>query len=502
MIKLIRIIVRLLPKRLRILIAKRKNIVDIKIKPVTDEESYIQVQKEFNILKEDNIFESEETLYQLSDYIKLNTSSSLLNGICHGIRNGYEVFEFRKNLNTKEIYGTDIHFNEKNNDPYFIKLDFHEEVVEWKDKFDFVYTNSLDHAHDPLKCLKSWCHSLKDNGIIVINFTEAHTPAAAGDPEFFSFNVKSLVNLISNNISNLKLIDILSYDIPQKYLNDDLIKKWQYIVLKKTYEYSSLNCNTINKKNYYESYLNKIIFKIFKNESLIIKSDLVAHQRYDWVKKISKNFTNLKILDLGSGNCYLSFHLLKKGNYITSVSFDNANNEKAYCRSKQLDYKNHKIIYKDINHDLNINNGNNLFDKVLLLETIEHIEDDLKLLININKLLLPNGELIISTPYKNFNSLLKSDYYLNIGPGSHVRHGYSITEIEAKLNKAGFEIVKYGYLTSNLANYTSQILRFLSLKNLNFISITFKFIFFIPIKFLSKYNMKKGNYISLIAKKK
>jgi 2-polyprenyl-3-methyl-5-hydroxy-6-metoxy-1,4-benzoquinol methylase len=228
----------------------------------------------------------------------------------------------------------------------------------------------------------------------------------------------------------------------------------------------------------------------------------VAHQRYDWVKKISKNFTNLKILDLGSGNCYLSFHLLKKGNYITSVSFDNANNEKAYCRSKQLDYKNHKIIYKDINHDLNINNGNNLFDKVLLLETIEHIEDDLKLLININKLLLPNGELIISTPYKNFNSLLKSDYYLNIGPGSHVRHGYSITEIEAKLNKAGFEIVKYGYLTSNLANYTSQILRFLSLKNLNFISITFKFIFFIPIKFLSKYNMKKGNYISLIAKKK
>ena len=290
MFSLIRFVVRLLPKKLRILIAKRKNINDIKFKPIVDKKTYIEIQKEFNILKEENIFESHETLYKLSNYIKSKLPKISLTGICHGIRNGYEVFEFRNNLDTKEIFGTDIHFNHRNNDPYFFKLDFHESVSKWDNKFDFVYTNSLDHAHDPLKCLKSWCQSLKENGIIIINFTDAHTPAAAGEPEYFSFSIKSLINLISKNISNLKLIDILDYDIPQKYLNDDLIKKWQYIILKKTYEYTSLNYNIINKKNYYESLFNKIIFRLFQSSSLLIKSDMVAHQRYDWFKKISKKY--------------------------------------------------------------------------------------------------------------------------------------------------------------------------------------------------------------------
>ena len=126
---------------------------------------------------------------------------------------------------------------------------------------------------------------------------------------------------------------------------------------KKTYEYSSLNYNIINKKNYYESLFNKIIFRLFQSSSLLIKSDMVAHQRYDWFKKISIKYENFNILDLGSGNCYLSFHLLKKGNKVTSVSFDNFNNEKAYCRSKKLGYKNHKIIYQDICDEFNTFNN-------------------------------------------------------------------------------------------------------------------------------------------------
>ena len=219
------------------------------------------------------------------------------------------------------------------------------------------------------------------------------------------------------------------------------------------------------------------------------------------VQKISIKYENFNILDLGSGNCYLSFHLLKKGNKVTSVSFDNFNNEKAYCRSKKLGYKNHKIIYQDICDEFNTFNNDKLFDKVLLLETIEHIKDDLKLLKNINKNLSTNGELIVTTPYKNFKSLLKSDYLLNIGHGSHVRHGYDIQDLQEKLKETGFKIVRYNYLTSNLTNYTSQILRYLSIRKLSFLSTLIKLILLLPLKYFSNFNLTNGNYIALIAKK-
>ena len=430
----------------------------------------------------------------------MNSSNLLLKGICHGIRNGYEVFEFRKNLKTKEIYGTDIHFNDKNNDDKFIKLDFHEEVPDWDYKFDFVYTNSLDHAHDPLRCIKSWCRSLQKNGIIIINFTDAHTPAAAGDPEYFSFKIKSLINLISNNMSNLKFIDLLDYDIPIKYKNDDLIKKWNYLILKKTSNYSYINWKVINNLNLYDSVFNKYIFDALGIKSLLIKSDIVAHQRYNWFINKSKNFHNLNILDLGSGNCFLSFFLLKKNNYVTSVSFDNFNNEKAFCRSKKLGFKNHKIIFSDFKNGYDLKQ-NNLYDKVILLETLEHIKEDEILLKSINNVMRLGGEFIISTPFINFKSLLKSDYYLNIGVGSHVRHGYSIEQLTKILKNSGFEITEYDYLTSNLINYLSQLLRFLALKKLSLFSTILKFILILPIKVLDKYKLKQGNYIALVAKK-
>ena len=165
---------------------------------------------------------------------------------------------------------------------------------------------------------------------------------------------------------------------------------------------------------------------------------MVAHQRYDWFKKISIKYENFNILDLGSGNCYLSFHLLKKiklhqSHLIILIM-------KSILSFKKIRIQKSQNYLSRICDEFNTFNNDKLFDKVLLLETIEHIKDDLNLLKNINKSLSTNGGLVVTTPYKNFKSLLKSDYLLNIGHGSHVRHGYDIQDLQEKLKETGFKL--------------------------------------------------------------
>jgi 2-polyprenyl-3-methyl-5-hydroxy-6-metoxy-1,4-benzoquinol methylase len=76
----------------------------------------------------------------------------------------------------------------------------------------------------------------------------------------------------------------------------------------------------------------------------------------------------------------------------------------------------------------------NKFDTIIMLEVLEHLEDDLKTLKNIHKMLKKNGRLIITVPNKHplhiFNPLLYTQ---------HKRH-YTMHEIVNKLKKIGFKI--------------------------------------------------------------
>ena len=244
-----------------------------------------------------------------------------------------------------------------------------------------------------------------------------------------------------------------------------------------------------------------IFIKIFGYKILYINSDLVAIERYKWILSIIQKKNYKKLIDLGCGNCILSFSILQKkiANEVFSVSFDKNNNEKSMKRSKLLNYKNHHIHYSDFNNSIEINKNSNL-DCAISLETIEHIENDNNFLMNIHKILKKNGELYLSFPYPKFKSIIKSDYELSKKRGAHVRHGYTEKEILQILNKTGFKVLEIEYLTSNNIFFISQVFRLLKIKNLDFIEkllripMLFLFYFF----HLGKKN-SKGNYLGIRA---
>ena len=127
------------------------------------------------------------------------------NGICHGARNGFEVREFNKYVNA---IGTDISDTARRHG--LIEWDFHKQNPDWIGKFDFVYTNSFDHSHDPKLAFKVFMEQLKKGGKCIIHTDEKMEyllPDHLGDcfgaskeelmkmfdnPEFYTFNNRNI----------------------------------------------------------------------------------------------------------------------------------------------------------------------------------------------------------------------------------------------------------------------------------------------------------------------
>ena len=94
-------------------------------------------------------------------------------GICHGVRTGKEVSDLTEllGLDKGNVIGTDIAADPEGE---IYQHDFHDERQEWCGMFDFVYTNALDHAHDPALALKVWASQLRTDGILLIHWSSAH----------------------------------------------------------------------------------------------------------------------------------------------------------------------------------------------------------------------------------------------------------------------------------------------------------------------------------------
>ena len=127
-------------------------------KKIWDYNRYINEQISENKRKIDRVWVTKEDIIYISKFIKGK-------GICHGARNGFEVKEFSK-YNGKVI-GTDI--SDTASKYGLIQWDFHKQKKEWIGKFDFVYTNSFDHAYNPELNFKIFMEQLKKGGKCIIH---------------------------------------------------------------------------------------------------------------------------------------------------------------------------------------------------------------------------------------------------------------------------------------------------------------------------------------------
>jgi len=85
------------------------------------------------------------------------------------------------------------------------------------------------------------------------------------------------------------------------------------------------------------------------------------------------------------------------------------------------------------------------FDQVLLIDVLEHIEDDFQALKTANRALKPGGYLVISVPTPLYPKYFGHEFAELVG---HVRAGYTLGDLELMLRSTGFEILEWHYHTN------------------------------------------------------
>ena len=102
----------------------------VKIHKYKDYNEYRETQIFYNKKKIDKVWADEITLEKISDFLKDRIKTSIIKGICHGSRNGFEQNFFNEKKDGFEVIGTDISDTAKDYKNSVIH-DFHNEKKEW-----------------------------------------------------------------------------------------------------------------------------------------------------------------------------------------------------------------------------------------------------------------------------------------------------------------------------------------------------------------------------------
>jgi hypothetical protein len=170
-------------------------------------DEYRAIQIKANKQKFKNVFADDAELHSIAeDFLRRGTHGRF--GLCHGVRNGYEVRFLQSELPALDIVGTDIS-DTAAEIPGCVVWDMHEVKPEWKGKVDFLYSNSWDHSYDPVLLFSRWSESLSDRGLMYIPYTDRHSEDGVTEESKYDSFGCSLDELITIAQRTLVLDDIM-----------------------------------------------------------------------------------------------------------------------------------------------------------------------------------------------------------------------------------------------------------------------------------------------------
>lgn len=216
-------------------VVKKTALIDFYLHKYGSYEEYKRIQIHHNKRKIESVWADEFTLNRVAELVLGNSSRSTVLGLCHGSRNGFEqnyLNSLGKGINA---IGTDISetaLSFKNS----IQWDFHDINPDWLEKFDFVYTNSLDQSWRPKDALKVWLEQLKKDGQLIIEHTEYHGPTGASEMDPFGVRPTAVPYVLTMWFGDKISI---SHSVAKK--KNKNIDAWLFVVRKTdpTYDFSA-----------------------------------------------------------------------------------------------------------------------------------------------------------------------------------------------------------------------------------------------------------------------
>jgi hypothetical protein len=166
-----------------------------------DYDTYRAVQTAGNKAKLGRQFVKESHILQLAAYLG-RTVGPCRFGLCHGTRRGAEQAWFRAHLpGAPQVIGTEIS-DTATQFPDTVQWDFHDPNPDWDGRADFVYSNSWDHAFDPVRAFGAWIAALRPGGVMLLDHTKDQTPDTSNALDPFGASLDRLVALLDENFAD------------------------------------------------------------------------------------------------------------------------------------------------------------------------------------------------------------------------------------------------------------------------------------------------------------
>ncbi len=206
--------------------------------------------------------------------------------------------------------------------------------------------------------------------------------------------------------------------------------------------------------------MKNLLLKIIGFPATLIHGDSAVLDRFFWLRKNLLS-GNKRVLDAGCGSGAFTIYAAKIGNEALGVSFDERNNKIASERAKILNIPNVKFITGDLRELDKMSDKIGKFDQIICCETIEHILNDQKLIKDFASLLNAGGQVLITSPYKNYKPL-HGDEKTGLSTwedGGHVRYGYTFDNMSSLMKNAGLEVKSTTYITGFISQQLINLQR-------------------------------------------
>lgn len=246
--------------------------------------------------------------------------------------------------------------------------------------------------------------------------------------------------------------------------------------------------------------LRKLFYKLL--DFLLLRSWHIRKAIKIWEKTATGH---QNILDAGSGFGQYDYYLAKRNKNWTIKGVDVKQEQIDDCNSffNKIGLNNASFGFADLTKFAE----KEKFNLAICVDVMEHIEEDEKVFSNFYESLKPGGMLLVSTPSDQGGSDVHhhdhDDHYENDGTHSfideHVRDGYGIDDIKAKLKRAGFSKSEVYYQYGPAGNLSWKLsmkypITMLNKSYLFFIILPFYYLLTFPFSLLLNYFDVKGTH--------
>jgi 2-polyprenyl-3-methyl-5-hydroxy-6-metoxy-1,4-benzoquinol methylase len=208
-----------------------------------------------------------------------------------------------------------------------------------------------------------------------------------------------------------------------------------------------------------------ILVKLLGFRGNFIHGDTLITDRWLWLKKrLPKTKNGETLIDIGCGTGAFSMGAALRGYDALGLSWDERNQRVAEDRAKICKADKAKFEVLDARNLASREDLIGQFDVAVCFETIEHIINDRKLLIDIAQCLKPGGRLLLTTPSFIFRPITSGDKgpFSKVEDGGHVRRGYTKAMLEELCGQANLLIDDISYCSGFLSQKITFIQRVVS----------------------------------------